>query len=210
MRWRAACLMGIVAAIGAGRPACADSLAFTILKGDDPIGRDVYAIVRDGDKTTVTVSTETRVKVMFLSFHYLHHRTEEWRDGVLQKFVSQTDDDGTKHSVDAHRDGVGLVGTADGASRTMEGDAIPFTLWKPDLMMRHPFFDIADFSPLKVVVEDKGPDRVTIGGKSLDAHRFHTSGDFVWDLWIGSDGGLLKAGFRRRGYPITFLRDFSQ
>jgi len=203
----AAGLLVLLAVIGAQRPARADSLAFTVLKGDDPIGRDVYDIVRDGDTTKVTVNTETRARVMFISFHYLHHRTEVWKDGMLVSFDSETDDDGTKHKVAAHRDGSGLIAMADGAHRTMRGDAIPMTLWRSDLMTGHPLFDIADFAPLRLTVEDKGADRLNVGGQRLDSHRFHISGDLVWDLWFGAGGGLLKVGFKRMGYPITLLRE---
>jgi hypothetical protein len=196
-----ACVIGCAAA------AQAETLDFTIYKESDAVGHDVYDIARNGDATTVKVHTQTDVAVLFLKFHYRHERTEVWKGDALQSFVSDTDDDGTKHHLEVRRDGDTLAATVDGKRQTAPGDEVPFTLWKKSLPRHRLFFAIADFAQLKTTVTDKGADTVTVGAKTVDAHHFQVRGDLNWDLWYGADGLLLKTAFKRRGFPVFFVRE---
>jgi len=184
----------------------AESLNFTIFKEADPIGHDTYTIDKVGDLTKVRVEMQTDVKVLFIEYHYHQDRTETWKDGQIQSLVSDTNDDGTKHHVDLKRDGAALVASADGAPKTVPANVVPFTLWTNQFLKALTIFDVSNFGLLKVSVEDKGGETVSLAGKSIDAHKFHLTGDINWDLWYGPDGGLLKTAFKRRGYPISFVR----
>jgi hypothetical protein len=197
-----------VAVVALTTAAHAESFAYTIYKDSDPIGHDVYVISSDGDEKTVRVETQTAVKVLFISYHYHHTRTEVWKGATLESFVSDTDDDGTKHHVEAHQDGGKLTAIADGKHVSMPGNAMPFTLWTHELMGPDtPLFDIADFEPLRLKFADKGDASLSLGGKTLPAHHYQISGDLQWDMWFAPDGTLLKTAFRRMGYPISFIRE---
>jgi len=184
----------------------AESLVFTIFKEDDPIGRDVYSIDKNGDLTTVKVEMQTDVKLLFLDFHYRQDRTEVWRGDRLESLVSQTNDDGTKRYVELRRDGDSLVGTVDGTKKTLPGSIVPFTLWSPAFLKASTLLDVSDTSQMKIGVQDKGVDQLTVNGKSIAAHHYHLTGDLNWDFWYDADGLLLKTTFRRSGYPIAFIR----
>lgn len=207
--YRVGALVTVLAA--AGRFAYAapnDSFAFTIFKDSDPIGHDTYLITDKGDVKTVQVETRTDVKVLFLSYHYHHTRTEVWKGATLESFVSDTDDDGTKHHVEAHQEGGKLAATVDGTQKVLPGNAMPFTLWTHDLASDNtPLFDIADMTPLKLQWVDKGKASLSLDGRTMDVHHYQVSGDLHWDLWYGPDGSLLKTAFKRMGYPITFVRE---
>jgi hypothetical protein len=196
----------VAAGLVAGSARADGTLGFTIFKEGDPIGHDSYTIEKAGDLTKVKVETQTDVHVLFISYHYRQDRTEIWKDGALQSLVSDTDDDGTKHHVDVHREGDALVASADGAKKTAPGTAVPFTLWTNEFLKAPVVLDVTDFQQMKVGVEDKGSESLAIDGKTVPAHRFHLTGDLSWDLWYGSDGILLKTAFKRRGYPIFLVR----
>ena len=203
-----AAMLAAAAIVASADAAHADSFAFTIYKDGDPIGHDTYTITTKGDEKTVQVETRTDVHVLFISYHYRHTRTEVWKGATLESFVSDTDDDGTKHHVDAHQAGGVLSATVDGKHRTLPGNAIPFTLWTRQLMSSNkPFFDIADFSPLKLGIVDKGNASLAIDGHTVPTQHYQVTGDLHWDLWYAADGTLLKTAFRRMGYPITFVRE---
>lgn len=201
--WALAFVIGL-ASVGVAQ---AETLDYTIYKESDPVGHDVYTINKEGDVTTVKVHTHTDVSVLFFKFHYNHDRTEVWKAGVMQSLVSDTDDDGTKHHVSVHRDGNSLIGGVDGKSQILPGDVLPFTLWARSLLKRQVFFDVADFEQLKTEVEDKGPDKITINGKAFDTRHYKITGDLNWDLWYDANGVMLKSAFKRRGFPVFFVRE---
>jgi hypothetical protein len=207
--WRAgAAALAAAAILGAAGAARAESFAYTIFKDSDPVGQDRYVITANGDEKTVQVETKTEVKVLFISYHYHHTRTEVWKGALLESFVSDTDDDGTKHHVEAHQEGGKLEAIVDGKPRTMPGNAMPFTLWTHDFMTPNtPLFDIADFSTLKLAWADKGTMPLMIAGHTVITRHYQVTGDLHWDLWYSADGTLLKTAFKRLGYPITFLRE---
>ena len=188
-------------------PALAASSTFTILRGDEPIGRIVYQVAEEGGTTTVRVESKIDAKVLFISYHLRHTRIETWRSGVLQKFVSDTNDDGTIHHIEATREGDSVVAMVDGISRRMPGDAVPFTLWSKDLIFKTLMFDVTDFQTLHVQVENKGADTVTIGGQKIEVQHYRLIGDEHWDLWFTPDGTLVRTQFTRRGYQIYFVKD---
>ena len=200
-------VLAFIAAMGFAVAAQAETVDFTIYKEADPVGHDTYTITQDGDTTVVKVHTHTLVNVLFLKFHYDHDRTEVWKGNVLQSFTSDTNDDGTKHHVSVHRDGSQLVGDADGKPQILPGDVPPFTLWVKSLAAHQIFFDIADFEQLKTEVADKGMEKLTIGKKTLDAHHYKITGDLNWDIWTDKDGLMLKSAFRRKGFPVFFVRE---
>lgn len=194
--------------LGLGGVARAESFAFTIFKESDPIGHDTYTITTDGDEKTVHVETKTDVKVLFVSYYYRHSRTEVWKGTTLESFVSDTDDDGTRHHVEAYQDGGKLVATVDGAHKTLPANAIPFTLWTRDMMTpTTPLFDIADLAPLKLQFIDKGNASLSLAGRTVAVRHYQISGDLQWDMWYAPDGTLLKTAFKRMGYPIFFVRE---
>lgn len=200
-----------VLSVGAGLQlatgAQADSLAFTIYKEADPIGHDIYSIDKDGDATKVAVKTQTDVKVLFLEYHYRHQRTEVWKGGLLDSLLADTDDDGTKHHIDLHRNGGALTGSADGTKKSISGDTVPFTLWTDAFLNHSALLDVTDSSQMKVWIHDKGPDQIKVGDQTVATHHYLMDGDLKWDLWYGGDGILLKTAFKRRGYPIFMVRE---
>lgn len=185
----------------------ADSVAFTIYKEADPIGHDVYTIDKAGDATTVSVKTQTDVRVLFLEYHYKHQRTEVWKGGQLDSLVSDTDDDGTKHHIDLHRNAGALAGTVNGSNKTLPGDIAPFTLWTNAFLGHRLLLDVTDFAQMKVTIQDKGADSIKVGGQPVSAHHYYLDGDLNWDLWFDTDGGLLKTAFKKSGYPIFMVRE---
>jgi len=202
------CLSALAAAaLAPASAAPTESFAFTILRENDPVGHDAYVIATNGDEKTVHVETQSDAKVLFISFHYRHSRTEVWKGDTLVRFTSDTDDDGTKHHVEAHQEGGMLIGTVDGARKTLPGNAIPFTLWTHDLLTPSiPLFDIQDFAPLKVQFIDKGNASLSLPGRTVAVHHYQVIGDLQWELWYAADGTLLKTAFKRLGYPISFVR----
>ncbi|PWC39684.1 DUF6134 family protein [Azospirillum sp. TSO35-2] len=193
-------LSGAAAAQGGAR-----TLTYQILMGDDPIGTEQVRLEPQGDRTKVTVTATTRVKVLFINFRYDHKREELWKGGVLDRMTATTDDDGTPHSLDMARDAGGYRLTVDGKTQEVAANALPLTLWTPDVLKHSQLLSVIDGAPYKVAVRKVGTETVETGGKPVEATHHRIDGDVERDLWFAADGTLLKTRFKRSGYDITYV-----
>lgn len=207
MTRRVLCAALFASSILAPRLMAAEAVSYAIFKETDPIGRETMAIERNGDEIDVDVRTETRVKVLFLDFHYTHHRDEVWRDGHLERMSADTDDDGTVHHIDVAAGPDGPRLTLDGAPRDVPADALPLSLWSKAILDRKVLYGITDAALYHVTVTDLGTDDLTWKGRAVKSRHYRISGDVERDLWYGDDGLLLKTTFERRGYPILVMRE---
>jgi len=190
--------------------ALADSktVTYTILKEGDAIGKETYVIDGDAEHKTVSLTVDSAVRILFLDFKYHHTRTESWTGDTLDKLTADTDDDGTKHHVEAALDNGAWHVTTDGKTIEVPADAFPVVQWNK-AMVGHPVLIPveSDDKPYKAAFKDAGKDSLTIGGQKIEAEHYVLSGDIDRDLWYGDDGMLAKVTFRRRGFGIAIVRD---
>jgi hypothetical protein len=210
----AACVRGAIAAVTLlALPAFAlaesRTITYTILKEGDPIGKETYVVDRDGERTTVALTVDSAVHILFLDFKYHHMRTESWSGPALEKLSADTDDDGTKHHVEIAADAAGgFKVTTDGKPVTVPADAFPLAQWNKAIVDHPVLIPVeSDDAPYKASWKDAGPASLTIGGQPLQTEHYVLSGDIDRDLWYDSDGVLAKTTFRRRGFGIAIVRD---
>lgn len=185
------------------------TVTYTILKEGDPIGKETYVIDKDDERTTVALTVDSAVHILFLDFKYHHTRTESWNGAALEKLSSDTDDDGSKHHVEiAANPAGGFEVTTDGKAVTVSPEAFPVVQWNK-AMVGHPVLIPveSDDTPYKAAFKDAGAASVTIGGQAVQTEHFVLSGDIDRDLWYDTDGVLAKVTFRRRGFNIAIVRD---
>lgn len=205
-----AALMAATLLTGLPGSACAQGAARTlnyqILMGEDPIGSEQVKIEpQGGDRTRVTVTATTRVKVLFINFRYDHKREEMWKGALLESMTATTDDDGTPHKIEMARDAGGYRLTVDGKVQQVPAGVLPLTLWTPDVLKHRELLSVIDAAPYKVAARKVGAETVEAGGKALEAAHHRIEGDVERDLWYAADGTLLKTRFKRSGYDITYV-----
>ena len=184
------------------------TVSYSILKEGDPIGKEIYDITQDGDQITVKLVVDSKVRILFLDFHYHHERSESWDGDKLVKLVADTDDDGTKHHVEATNTDGKLSVTSDGKALQVAADAFPLAMWRKAIVGHNDLFAVeSDDKPYKVTIKDVGPESVEIGGQKIACEHYAMTGDVDRDLWYDPDGMLAKVSFRRRGFGISLLRD---
>jgi Family of unknown function (DUF6134) len=201
-------------------PACADNPAatakihkvFDIVRGSDKIGTDTIDIERHNDTTTVKIKTDVSVKVMFIeAYRYEHSCDETWKNGQLIAFKSETNDNGTKHSVDVTAKPDKLSMEADGKHVELPKTAAPASLWGKDAIRQLETFDPDTGKRMSFKVSDLGEEAVTIHGVTHQAHHYKIAdtlnGEFTRDLWydgdvlvrtkiIGSDNSVVLSDLR--------------
>ncbi|MFP5512639.1 MAG: DUF6134 family protein [Alphaproteobacteria bacterium] len=189
----------------ASAQATARTLTYQILMGEDPIGSEQVKIEPQGDRTKVTVTATTRVKVLFINFRYDHKREELWKGGVLESMTATTDDDGTPHKIEMARDASGYRLTVDGKVQQAQAGTLPLTLWTPQVLKHTQLLSVIDGAPYNVAARKVGAESVEAGGKAVEGAHHRIEGDVERDLWFAADGTLLKTRFKRSGYDITYV-----
>lgn len=204
----------------AALPANADSSSaaakihrvFDIVRGGDKIGTDTIDIERQNGTITVKLKTNVSVKVMFVeAYRYEHSCNEVWKNGQLVAFKSETNDNGTKHSVDVTAKPDKLSMEADGKHSELPKTAAPASLWSKDTIQKPEAFDPETGKRMSIKVTDLGEEPVTIHGVTHQAHHYRLSdtleGDFTRDIWfdgdvpvrtklIGSDNSVIVSDLR--------------
>src|SRR6202045_497706 len=137
---------GILVAVAFGANAApgasTETMRYAIMRNGDQIGTHTVEINRGAKETSVIMSTDLAVKVMFITAYRLQFTTsEKWVGGKLVALNSESDDNGTKHKVSATLKPNGLEVDADGKISTVDKNIMPSTLWNHEVVKRTQVLD---------------------------------------------------------------------
>lgn len=170
-------------------------LSFAIWREGNRIGSHRMTFRREGTTVTVEVRVDIVVQVALITlYRYTGLRIETWRDGVLQAFAADTDDDGKPIKVRARVTPEGLLVEGPRGATAMPPNAQPFTLWSRAVVEGAPVFSMEDGAPLQLRAEDLGLSPPPRG--NVPARHFRLSGDLDYELWFN---GATLAGVRLKG-----------
>jgi Family of unknown function (DUF6134) len=189
---------GILVALAFGANAApgasVETLRYAITRNGDQIGTHTVEISRGPKETSVTMSTELAVKVMFITAYHMQFTTsEKWVAGKLVALNSEGDDNGTKHKVSAALKGSGLEVDADGKTSTVDKNIMPATLWNHEVVKRSQVLDPKDGAILPMTVTDQGTDELTIDGRTVKARHYVLKSKFPQDVWYDEKGRLVQS-----------------
>jgi hypothetical protein len=174
-------------------PTPAETLRFAIMRNGEQIGTHAIEISRTGPETNVRITTDLSVKVLFITAYRLQHNaTERWVNGQLVAFDSTTDNNGVRHKVSATRGTSGLEVQADGKTRRVDQNALPASLWNPELIRRKTAFDTQDGQVDPISVTDNGMEDLSFGAHVLKAHHYEVKGRYSHDIWYDERGRLVQ------------------
>ena len=159
-----------------------------ILRDGSPIGHNVLDLDKQGDATSVNMTSDIDVKIMFMSVYaYQYAGNETWTDDQLIAFKSQTNDNGTMHNVTVRPSGDKLELDADGHRSTIAKTTGLDDFWTPQLLSKPMVLDTSDGHGMNFVAEDLGMETITYHGAPRPAHHFRLTGDINRDLWFDAD-----------------------
>lgn len=165
---------------------------FDVMRQGTKIGTDTFDVTRNGDRTSVKITTHILVKVAFITaYRYDHSETESWKGDQLVAFRSTTDDNGTTHDVSATQTGGKLAMLVDGAPATAAKTIAPASVWNPDIAKHPQLFDPADGKRMAVRAHDLGEETVRVNGAPQQLQHVKLTGEFDRDLWF-DEKGLVK------------------
>src|ERR1043166_8470663 len=150
LKLAAGLLVALAFAANAAPGASAETWRYAIMRNGDQIGTHTVEINRGPKETSVTLSTELAVKVMFITAYHMQFTTsEKWVGGKLVALNSEGDDNGTKHKVSAAIKGNGLEVECDGKTSTVDKNIMPATLWNHEVVKRTQVLDPKDGAAIK-------------------------------------------------------------
>ena len=173
----------------------------------DEIGRHVLTFSQEGEDLMVDVTTEVKVKVLFITAHSeMSKRRETWRGGRFVGYSSHTDENGDLFDVAAHEEGGKLVIEGPDGRAEADGPLFPTNPWNPDTVNATAMMDTKTGKLLAVAVAPAGEETVEVAGSALAAAKYRVTGDLERELWFDAAGNLLQFRFPKDGETLTFTR----
>jgi hypothetical protein len=171
----------------------AETTRFVITRNGEQIGTHAIEISYNGPETTVRITTDLTVRILFITAYRLQHSaTERWVNGQLVSFNSTTDNNGVRHKVSATRSASGLDVQADGKTSRVDQSVLPASLWNAELMRRKAAFDPQDGQVDPIAVTDDGTEDLNLGARMLKAHHYEIKGRYSEEVWYDERGRLVQ------------------
>lgn len=194
-------LMGaVVASISWQAQAANKTLDFTVIRDGANIGSHSIAISEHGDETLVEVTTDIKVKVLFVTaYKFTHASKEVWKNGQLVVLNSTTDDDGTSKSLNvlAQTGQLTIDSAIKGQDRRQHAasDMLPASLWNQDVVKQSALLNTLDGTVMNISVKNLGQDQIEAKGAGVTAHHYAISGELTRELWFNGAGELVRMRF---------------
>jgi hypothetical protein len=170
-------------------------LRFEVFRNGSEIGYHVLSFNQNGEQLTVDIDIELRVRFAFVTaYRYEHRNREQWEASELLGFKSRTNDNGTRHSVEARRDDGQLIVQGSEGKLELPVSMLPTTYWHRNFMERDRWIDTQNGRVVESRVIARGNERIEAAGEMVDAERFEVRGDLDVDLWY-QDDRWVKLGF---------------
>lgn len=203
----------IALCLGAGSALAADTaprgpLSFTVLRDGEAVGTHVVRFQpAPDDSLNVSVDTNVVVKMAMIPVYRFEHRGREvWKDGHLVALASETNDDGTRHTLKVSGDPAGLAVTGDGAASRMPVETLPASLWNSGTVARSSLMNTLDGHAMTVRIADLGGEAVSVNGRTVPAHHYAMTGDLSRELWYDGSGTLVQVRFKAKdGSDIQYV-----
>jgi hypothetical protein len=198
------CAAGAMAAIPPG-----GHLRFAVFRDGSKIGEHELTFHDEGGNTQVDINTKVAVKIAFVTaYRFEHEGHEVWHGDRLIRLWSKTNDDGTKHVLDAETDASGLEIHADGHDGSAPNSIVPASLWNDRILQGGTILNTLDGTRMAVRVADLGPDPVFVGGRKEMASHYAITGDLQREVWYDSAHVLVKIRFKGKdGSTIEYMPD---
>lgn len=209
----APCAIFVAGLFWAGSALAADTaprgpLSFTVLRDGEAVGTHVLSF-QSGPDDSLNVSADTNVVVkmaMIPVYRFEHHGREAWKGGYLVALSSDTNDDGTHHSVKASEDGDGLKVNGDGVVTRQPQDILPASLWNSNIVARSSLMNTLDGHAMSVRIADLGGEPVSVAGRTVVARHYAMTGDLSRELWYDGAGVLVQVRFKAKdGSDIQYV-----
>jgi len=179
---------------------------FNVLRKGNEFG--THKLTFEGDASDLTVTTDVDLKAAFgpsTVFRYTLDVEERWADGKLQSVSGELNDDGTKGSVEARREGDRISVDGSAFSGMAPGDIVTSSWWNQELLNDAQVLSTEDGALTDIKVTNKGTETISTAFGEIEATRYLVESNITLDLWYDADGHWVKCAFEARGQNIEYV-----
>lgn len=180
--------------LGAAPVVASQSAEFVVLRGGTPIGTHRIEVEITGDDTKVHVSIALDVAFGPIPLYkYRHDSQEVWRQGLLIRLDSHTNDDGDILTLSVRSVAGGLRVEGSKGVFTAPADTVPTSYWNAALAANRPLLDSQIGRLLDVVRVPLGPG------------RWRLEGELNLDIAYSPQGHWTGLSFRHKGVDFVYI-----
>jgi hypothetical protein len=160
----------------------------------------------DGSITT-SIDTELTVNAyLVFTYRYSFHGKEVWKDGALLKIESSTNDNGTRYSMLAVKEGPGMRVRVNNQEKISRGEAWATTFWcLPDPAKRKGLIPLIDAESGKDVdgnLQFQGQQQTSIAGQNVNVNKYKVFSKSNTDLWFDGTDRIVKQSWLEDGHKV--------
>lgn len=163
---------------------------FQALLDGAPIGQHSFSLASHDAQQEMTIAASFDVKLLGITvYRYRHHNVERWDGDCLSAMNADTDDDGSKLTVEARKEAGGLLVTSKPPALTLAGCVMSFAYWNPAMLRQTQLLNAQTGRYDKVHIESLGNETIEAQGRSIVAARYRITGtEQPIDLWYTPAG----------------------
>jgi hypothetical protein len=166
---------------------------------------DVHMTInrQDDGVTAVSCDTDVRVGAIITLYRYSYRGREQWKDGVLQRFESKSNDNGKRYTVTAVAAADGLHVRVNDVEHTAAADVCLTSYWtQPDAKLADqtiPILDADTGRDLQAKVQFVGQEKYGAEGQAVQHVRLKGK-DVAIDLWYDDAKRLVREEWVEDGH----------
>ncbi len=163
---------------------------FKVYLDDQLVGDHRFTLKGQGDRRILESVAKFDVRFLGIGFyHYDHVSNESWKRNCLESIRAQTDDNGTRVSLQGTASPESFSLIVDGATHTLPGCIMTFAYWNPDMLQQKQLLNPQTGELTSVSIRPLGRETMTVGidKRSVD-HYLLVSPQFEIDLWYDLNG----------------------
>jgi len=179
------------------------------VKIDNKPSGEMTMVIHKADDGTITTSIDSDIHVtayLLFSYKYSYHGKETWKDGILQKFESFTNDNGTRMSVAASREGPGMRVRYQNQEKIARGDCWPTTFWCLPLANKRngviPLLDAENGKDVDGNLQFQGQAQTVIAGQNITVNRYKVLSKSNTDVWFDGSDRTVKQSWMEDGHKV--------
>lgn len=185
---------------------------FQVLVENNPSGTYSQTITTYGEGTTdITCKSDTKVKVLAMTFQHAFRGNERWKDGKLIHMASAINDNGAAHTLQVNADKGKLTIKVSGTERTAHPEAWSSCYWTlpPAEMRKQPSYIIDADTGIEYLVtwQNMGKDSLVVNKQRVACTHYKVTGNGMptADVWFDENDRLVRRDGVRRGKTVVLM-----
>ena len=172
------------------------TLSFAVYRNGEQIGKHTLTFQQNGSNLTVSTAVDLAVKMLgFTAYRYSHRAQETWAGDTFQSASTQTDDNGTKYTVQAKRTPAGIDVQRSSGHEVMPTGVLPSSHWNVRQISQSSLLNTQNGNQAQVKVTPLGREKIKTASSWIDATHYRYSGDVTKDQWFDDRGRWVKTTF---------------